>query len=51
MCSKLLYLVENHATVKTGLAGIPSNDNVGQMADWLSGEWPLTLRSGIVHAK
>jgi len=51
MCSKLLYLVENHATVKTGLAGIPSIDNVGQMADWLSGEWPLTLRSGIVHAK
>lgn len=51
MCSKLLYLVENHETVKNGLPGTASNDNVGQMADWLSREWPLTVKSEIVHAK
>jgi len=36
--------------VKAGLAGAVPDDNVGQMADWLAGEWPLTAKSGIVHA-
>jgi glycosyltransferase involved in cell wall biosynthesis len=49
MSRKLLYLVENYETVKSGLAGAALDDNVGQMADWLAGEWPLTLKSGIVH--
>ena len=50
MCDKLLYVVENHETVKAGLNRATPDDNVGQMADWLTGEWPLTADSRIVHA-
>jgi glycosyltransferase involved in cell wall biosynthesis len=50
MCDRLNYLVENYERVKAGLAGAVPDDNVGQMADWLAGEWPLTAKSGIVHA-
>jgi glycosyltransferase involved in cell wall biosynthesis len=50
MCDKLLYLLENYEIVKAGLAGAAPDDNVGRMADWLVGEWPLTVKSGIVHA-
>lgn len=50
MCSKLLYLVDHYEAVKAGLALNTSSDNVGQMADWLAGEWPSTAKTGIVHA-
>lgn len=40
MCGKLLYLVENFKIVKAGLGGAAPDDNVGQMADLLAGEWP-----------
>jgi glycosyltransferase involved in cell wall biosynthesis len=49
MCDRLHYLVENYETVKAGLAGAAPDDNVGRMADWLSGEWPLTVQSRIAH--
>jgi hypothetical protein len=50
MCDKLLYLVDNDETVKAGMAGAAPGDNVAHMADWLAGEWPSTVKSGIVHA-
>jgi glycosyltransferase involved in cell wall biosynthesis len=50
MCDKLLDLVENYDTVQAGLAGAVPDDSVGQMADWLAGEWSLTVKPGIVHA-
>lgn len=50
MCDKLLDLVENYETVQAGLARAVPDDNVGHMADWLAGEWSLTVKPGIVHA-
>ena len=49
LSGKLIHLLENYETVKAGLAGATPDDNVGQMADWLAGEWPLTVKSRIVY--
>jgi glycosyltransferase involved in cell wall biosynthesis len=38
MCAKLLYVTEHHDQIKSGLRAEVSDDNVGRMADWLSGE-------------
>ena len=38
MCAKLLYVTEHYDQVKKGLQSEAGEDNVGRMADWLSGE-------------
>jgi glycosyltransferase involved in cell wall biosynthesis len=49
MRDQLNYLMENYETAKAGLAGAALDDNVGQMADWLSGEWAQAVKSRVVH--
>jgi glycosyltransferase involved in cell wall biosynthesis len=49
MCDSLNYLIENYETVKASLAAAAPDDNVGQMADWLSGNWAPTVKSRITH--
>jgi glycosyltransferase involved in cell wall biosynthesis len=50
MSCKMSYLVENYETVKAGLSVVEADDNIGQMADWLSGGWSLTMESRIANA-
>lgn len=50
MCNKLLELVENYESVKAGMAGDIPDNNVGQMADWLVGEWQSTAKPRVNHA-
>jgi glycosyltransferase involved in cell wall biosynthesis len=49
MCDRLNYLMENYETVKAGLVEAVPDDNVGEMADWLSGDSALTVKSRIAH--
>ena len=51
MCCKLLYVVQNHETVKASLKIVAVDDNVGQMADWLGGQKPRTAMSRIVSVE
>jgi glycosyltransferase involved in cell wall biosynthesis len=45
MCEKLLFVTEHHRQIKENLTQHESEDNVGLMADWLSGERaPLSTR-------
>ena len=42
MCEKLLFVTEHYEQVKQQLRPERSNDNVGAMADWLSGSLPIS---------
>jgi len=48
--AKLVFLTEHYAAVKAGIGQPEMADNVGRMADWLSGELTSRMRSEVAHA-
>jgi hypothetical protein len=53
LCDRMLRLIENHKAVReelTNRAPLSGGDNVGKMADWLSGTAATIPREEVTHA-
>ena len=53
LCDRMLRLIENHKAVReelTNRAPLSGGDNVGKMADWLSGTTATIPREEVTHA-